>query len=229
MPDPYCPLCGNTGIDINGDICKCQLDKVSFFTNVTCMEVPAQYMGIAFSSALVPSDLGDAYKNMLQSLYDRIVTQKLRYMNTVICSPARHSKTIFVYSCIQRLFASGVPVFPFLDITEIQRLMNDIDCCRSPTFEIQNPDGMYTVPYLFVRIPAVISYDTYNYMSMLLDRRVRRGGSTIFVYNGTWNNLVSMDKRGTLRYLQGDGSGTSIKVSSWFRQEAMNEKETEQT
>ena len=71
---------------------------------------------------------------------------------------------------------------------------------------------------LFVRSPSVITYDTYNNMSMLLDRRVRRGGSTIFLYNGTWRSLTSIDKRGTLKFLQGDGSGTSLEVSSWYKE-----------
>lgn len=220
MHDSYCPICGNTGIDINNNICKCRLNIEAPLDDVTCLDVPAQYIGTAFSSLLVPSDLGDVYCKKLQSIHDAIIMQKLRYHNIILCSPARHSKTILAYSCIQNLFRNNIPVFPLMDIMEIQRIVSDIDYCRMSIFDIPEPERMYTVPYLFVKVPPAVTYDTYNNMSMLLERRVRRGGSTIFLYNGTWGNLTSIDKRGTLKYLQGDGSGSSMEVSSWYKEDA---------
>ena len=211
----YCPLCMNTGIDINNNICRCRQKDTFSADAVTCLDVPAQYIGITFSSVLVAADIGEAYRNKLQAIHDEITTLKWAYRNMALCSPAGHSKTILAYSCMQRLFRRNVTVFPLLDLFEIQRISADMDYCRKPLYDIGEPERLYTVPYLFVRVPTAVSYDTYDIMSLLLDRRTRRGGSTIFLFNGMWGNLTCLDKRGVITNLQGDGSGCSMEVSSW--------------
>ena len=38
----YCTLCGNSGIDIDGNVCKCSLNVPEFFSSVSCLEIPEQ-------------------------------------------------------------------------------------------------------------------------------------------------------------------------------------------
>lgn len=179
------------------------------------MDIPETYAQSKFSTSLVPSDLGDVYKNKLQSIYNDITTLKWKGRNLILCSPALHSKSILAYTCMQVLFRRGLQVFPMLDVLELHRTMLELDTCRKTDPIMESPESMYTVPYLFVRVPAMLTFDVYSTMSTLVYRRVSRGGSTIFLYNGTWGQLTAMDSRRVLAGLQGDGSGNSIEVSSW--------------
>ncbi len=75
----------------------------------------------------------------------------------------------------------------------------------------------YDVKYLFLKIPAEVTYQVRTTIATIIDRRVRKGNSTIFIYNGTWSNLTFGDEQGILKGLQGDGSFSSIKVYNYWK------------
>lgn len=170
--------------------------------------MPEQYVGLRFVPELVPRDLNPRYASKLEELHNLITSVKLRQHNLCICSPNGHSKTVWAYSCIQNLFRQRVPVSPILDILELRRMID----------ELSDGDELYDAPYLFLRVPTEVTHSIRCTMTTILDRRVRRGNSTIFLYGGSWGMLTYGDRFGTIRDLQGDGSFTSIEVINFKKE-----------
>ena len=220
MSDKWCPLCGNTGIDIDGNPCTCRFNAASFYDTVSCLSIPEQYRGILFNKFLVPQDLDSSYPEYLQYLYDNITAVKWKYHNLVLCSPISHSKTILAYACIEQLFRKGIETFPVFDVLEIKRIMIDLDMARKPLYDVEQPELILTVPYLFTKIPRVSSWEVYDTISMILDRRTRRGLSTIFLYDGYWEQLVKNDRQNILTGLVGDGTYNTLDKKSWYLQKS---------
>lgn len=204
----YCAICGGTGIKLDGSLCDCKSSLDNIFEGTICVDVPTQYQGIVFNSDLVPSDISGGYAKFLQKTYDDITS--LRFSkNIAICSPAGHSKTVLAYSCIQNLFRKKIQIAPLLDVMEIRTIMADIDMGKSEDYAVLD------APYLFVKIPLEASFQMYATISLLLDRRVRRGKYTIFLYNGPWSDLVYTDNRSIMKSLAGDGSFMTIENNTW--------------
>lgn len=205
----FCPECGGKGTRPDGTVCSCKLDSDAIFAEIRGVEVPEQYQGLFFDAALVPSDLSPAYAPTLDKLHREITTQSMRHHNVVVCSPPQHSKSVWAYSCIQNLWRQRAPVMPIKDLLEIGRMMH----------EFSDTDDWYEVPYLFLKIPTEVTQSIRATMVTVLDRRVRRGGSTIFIYNGSWGMLTYDDKFSTTKSLQGDGSFHSLDVVSFRKKE----------
>lgn len=212
----YCPKCGGTGIDINGNPCSCVKNVTSFFESVSCLDIPEQYRGVQFSKILVPSDLHPSYPNYLQSVYDKVLSGQWKQQNAIICSPINHSKTILAYSCIEVLFRSGITTFPVYDVLEIKRMLIDMDLCRKSIYEEEHPEYIISAPLLFIKIPRVSNWEVFDTIALVLDRRVRRGNSTIFLYDGSWQQLIYNDRNQILVGLQGDGNYSTVDVKSWY-------------
>lgn len=214
----YCPKCGNTGRMLDGTLCDCILTTDTIYADLSGIDIPEQYQGALFSRMLVPADCSDSYPGLLESLHKEITTMQLQHQNICICSPPAHSKTIWAYSCIQNLFRQRLPVLPLYDVMELRRMMLDYDLGRTSESDI------YSVKYLFVRIQAEVTHQVRATITTLIDRRVRRGNSTIFLYNGSWANLTYGDETGLLSGLLGDGSYSSIRVYNYkLRGDACND------
>lgn len=207
----YCPKCGGTGIRLDGSPCDCERPTDTLMRDLVGIDIPEQYQGVLFNQALVPNDLHPSYAATLNMLHDEITTMNYSQANCVICSPPRHSKTIFAYSCIQLLFRKRVPVLPLYDIMEIKKQL----------YRGEDED-LYNTKYLIVRIPADVNHQVRTGVAVLLDRRVRRGNSTIFLFNGTWSSLCWGDDFGTIKGLQGDGSYGSLRVYSYHKEETQD-------
>lgn len=220
----YCPDCGNTGVDIEGNVCHCRFNAKTFYDTVSCFDVPEQYRGLRFNGSLVASDMPTGYVNLLQDIQDKITLGRWEYKNVVLASPIGRSKTILAYSCLEQLFRDGCETFPVFDVLELKRMLLDMDLCRPSVYDIPDPQRILTVPVLFTKIPRYGSWEVYDTITTLLDRRVRRGNSTIFIYDGSWAELTRNDKKGTLTGLMGDGYYNTLDVQSWA---PMEKKEKE--
>jgi hypothetical protein len=217
-----CIYCGGDRVDLEGNPCThCPPDLLTQEElQVTCMTVPEQYRSVMFDHLLVNRDVGEFYGTYLYQTLKDITTMKLRNKNLFLGSPSQHSKKIWAYACMQQLFRRSIPVFPLFDIMEIKKIMVDMDRSKEPKYleglDVE-PYQLYTCPYLFVIIPPETTYDTYDAMSMLKDRRVRRGNSTIFLYSGSWKFFADNDRKGAIRNAIGDGSyGTIENKSFWI-------------
>lgn len=211
----YCTECGNKGIDFDGNPCSCKFRAETFYDSVSCLDIPEQYRGIIFTRALVPKDIHDGYGIALEKIYNDVVRGLFSKTNYLICSPINHSKSILAYSCIEQLFRSGVDIFPLYDVLELKRILLDLDLGRKQTYPEDNPQDMLTCPLLFAKIPRVVTWEVYDIIAMLLDRRVRRNVDTIFLYDGTWQNLTYADRNNILTGLKGDGTFNTLKVLAY--------------
>ena len=212
----YCVKCGGTHRNpLTGMPCDCVWDADTFFSGVSCVSIPEQYQGIVFNKALVPTDVGDKYADALSDLYTNIVTMRWQSHNLLLCSPHQHSKTILAYSSIERLFRASVPTFPVYDIMELRNIITAVDCGREPSYKVDNVENLVEAPYVFVKLPMYPTWECFDTMNTLLSRRVRRGNSTIFLYSGTWGQLIYGDRSGMLQQVRGDGSYSTIEVKSF--------------
>lgn len=215
----YCAKCGNTGYLLDGTPCDCRTRPEYLFSGTECLEVPESYRGIKFSESLLPSFMGDAYAKSMSEIYDSIVSLRWRYKNAIICSPPQTGKAVLAYACIQELFRRGMTVFPIYDVLECKRILLDMDYGRSQLLEVENPTNIYKAEYMFVNIPAITNYDVYDTIMVLLDRRVRRGLSTVFMYEGTWDQFIHNDVKGNVKNSKGTGSRITLEVYSWRRKD----------
>lgn len=220
MSKDFCFKCGNTKVLFNGDACtSCPTDYLEQDSVVRCLTVPEQYRGTYFDHNLVSNATGDYYGTFLFNLFKEITNLKLRNKNMFIGSPAQHSKTVFAYAVIQQLFRKNIETFPLFDIIELRKIMSDLDNGKQPThltgIEVE-PFSLYTCPYLFVKIPADTSYATYDAITLIKERRVRRGNSTIFLHSGSWQFFVDNDKKGHVRNSVGDGSYGTIENKTFW-------------
>lgn len=201
----YCPKCGNTGIKLDGSKCECQYNIKDVFTDVSCMEIPEQYRGIQFVKDLVPDLQNGAYRAFLDNLHTRLSNCDEKGINYVICSPPKSSKTIFAYATIRRHFRGGLEVYPLNDLYEL----------KIPLLQAEESSPICKVPYLFVKFPPLLTQEVFQTASLLLDRRVRHSGTTIFLYDGSWESLRFADKYSNFTAFSGDGSYCTVKVSNW--------------
>lgn len=211
----YCVKCAGTGIDIDGNPCTCRVNVQSFYDSISCLDIPEQYRGTRFNKMLVPNDIDESYPEFLQSIYDKVTSGNWRCKNLIIASPIGHSKTILAYACIEVLFRNGISTFPVYDIFELKKALLDFDLGKKSSTDIENPELIVSVPILFVKIPRVTTWETYDIIALILDRRVRRGNATIYLYDGSWSELVYSDKRHVLAGLQGDGLFNTLECKSW--------------
>jgi hypothetical protein len=206
----YCPDCGGTGHKLDGTVCACKVNEETIYSDAVFLDMPEQYQGIRFNRELVPSDLGTKYADVLQRFHDEISSLSYKNKNIIICSPARHSKTIWAYSIIQSLFRKRVEVCQLYDIMEIRKIASDIDAGRYHADE-----SIYSAPYMFARVPAETTFLVYSGIQSLVYRRVRRGHSTILLYNGSWKQLVYGDSSNILKPMLGDGAYATLECHSF--------------
>jgi hypothetical protein len=224
-----CIYCGGDKVDLENNPCTYCPEELfkQEDLQVTSLSVPEQYRGVMFDHLLVNRDVGEFYGVFLYESMKAITTMKLRNKNMFIGSPTQHSKKIWAYACIQQLFRKGLTVFPLFDIMEIKKIMLDMDRSRDPKYlegmDVE-PYQLYTCPYLFVIIPPDTTYDTYDAMSMIKDRRVRRGNSTIFLYSGSWKFFADNDRKGAISNAVGDGSYGTIDPNSFWVSKGGEEK-----
>ena len=205
----YCPICGDLGVLLDGSPCKCKDSIDNLFEDTVCLEIPEQYQGIIFNKDLVPADCGGAYQEFMQRTYNDILALSMCHKNLCICSPSGHSKTILAYSATQGLFRKRVKTAPILDVLEARALLQVIDAGK------ESNTSLLDAPFAFIKIPLETDFQLFATIAMLLDRRVRRGNSTIFLYNGTWEQMTYCDNRGIMNSLLGDGAFCTIENRTW--------------
>lgn len=211
----YCPICGGTGVLLDGTPCPCQQNEDDIYSGADCLSIPETYRGVAFNSILLPKNMGTYYAKFMQDTYDMLTSLRWRNKNIIICSPAQTGKSVLAYTVVQSLFKKGLDVFPLMDILEIKRVMQDIEYNRSTSLGVENPQILLTTPYLFAYIPASLTYDVFDTAAVLVSRRVRRGNSTILLYQGNWNYLASADTKGSLKNMAGSGALTTVEVHNF--------------
>lgn len=217
MSNEYCVKCGNTGRTLEGTACECLTAPTLERFNrgdMEYIEVPQAYRGVQFDkNKLDPSLVGNLPDQMLK-VYEQIKANVLTNYNCCICTPPNTGKTVLAYTCLTHLFKSGYKVFPLLDVMEIKSIFEAIERNRKPMLDVQEPLNVLEAPIIFVRIHQAPSFEHFSLVNTIMDRRVRRGLSTIFLYGGAWEQLVFTDNSKLITSLKGDGSFKSLDVIS---------------
>ena len=211
----YCAKCGGTRVLLNGEPCECAVGVPDIYSDVACFDIPEQYRDISFMAELVPDEWNGSYRNFLNKLHTDISTASVKSRNWLICSPPRHAKTIFAYATMKRLFRKGLDVFPIYDALELRNKITQYDMGNKSDTADENLSDLFTAPYVFVKIPPLLNSEVFQLCTMIMDRRVRRGNSTIFLFNGTWERLVAADTFKSFTAYQGDGSYCTFSVNNW--------------
>ena len=218
----YCPICGGTGIKLDGSPCECRVNDIVLYKDVNMIDLTEQYQGIRFHSGLI-QNMPDFYKKYMKDLYDNIISLSLKHTSILLCSPAFTSKKVMAYSAIQELFSKGVSVFPIYDLLEIRKITIDNDLNRKKTYTVDEPEKILTVPYLFVIVPNFPANEVYQTLSVLIDRRTRRNNSTVLLYDGSLDTLKKTDYLHILDNISGDGSYGSLVCKNFYRKETETE------
>lgn len=217
--DTYCPKCGGTGFDpITQERCTCANALHLSISGISCLDIPKQYAGKSFNPKLVPKDCGDIYVSYMTKLHEDLITQKLIHYNGLICSPIAHSKSVLAYSVIETLYRKNVPTFPVMTTAEIRGVMSNIDSGIDTVIGTSTSASNFVLaPYVFIKIPILIEWSTFPVIMEIMDRRVRRGLSTLFFYDGDYETLVKLDRQNIIGQLSGDGSYMTLDVHKFYR------------
>ena len=217
--DTYCPICGGSGIvPHTNELCTCVNAQKAFGEGISCLDIPKQYAGKTFNPKLLPVDCGPLYSKFLTDLHNKLVAQKVRNYNCLICSPIAHGKTVMAYSVIEALYKKNIPIFPIFTTSEMRNVLSSLDNGQETTYGMSTPASNFTVaPFIFVKIPILLDWSTYPMILDIMDRRVRRGLSTIFLYDGDFDNLVKFDKNNIIAQLRGNGSYMTLDIHKFFK------------
>lgn len=212
-----CIKCGDTGIMANGQPCNCQAGNEVELPIV--LDIPDQYQACYFDASFLPKRLHASYGSVLQGIISEIKVNMSYSKNVLICAPPNSGKSVFAYT-IYRIFAQNNLPFPDIyDLNEVRKLMADIYA----------KDDRYNLLCLaklaIIKLPLDLPVKFAETVCTVLDLRLRKGGKTIFLYDGSKEDLLSQDKYERLDDILGDGSYHSILCYSYAKEK--KEKESE--
>lgn len=205
-----CLKCADTGYDVFGQKCEScdywHVHKIPILLNI-----PSQYQGVQFDRSFLPKYLQDGYGSYVESLIPTVVGNINAIRNILICAPPNSGKTIMCYDIMARLFEKGVEIPLLYDLLEVRELFNSFSSDKNLLEQICNSR------LVFIKIPYDVPARFGETISTIIDRRVRHNGGTIFIYNGSVEDLKNLDKYDRFTALIGDGSFNTIEVKSWYK------------
>lgn len=205
-----CLKCGGTGQQVDGSPCDCELSKKVDLPVV--LEIPAVYQSAEFSAVLVPVRMPRSYGIELEDIIN-VVKSKGRFThNLLICSPPNTGKTVFAFSLYRQQYTKGLPMSEIMDLIEAKELMvsNSYD-----DQTIRDKEKLIKCPLAVIKIPLDLPPKFAETMSTITERRVRKNGTTIFLYGGSIYDLQNQDRFGVLNNIIRDGSYNSLKVVNY--------------
>jgi hypothetical protein len=213
----HCFSCGNMGK--KGSPCpECgkQSDSLVLETEVTqdvsnilpeleSLVIPNYYWGVSWNSSLLWQDHQDKSNDIsfqkfvgsVERLHTIFVNNRLPTSSIIIASKPRFSKTVLAYSCIQYALKSGYSVSPILDTAEVKRLI--VLASENPKYK---PMGIEYEQYVNSDVVFItVQKDEYRRFCSqtilsIIDKRSRRGKSTIILSSYRLDDLCDGDKTG---------------------------------
>lgn len=203
-----CIQCGGTGYLLNGDICDCTTVNAINFPVLS--KVPIQYQGTQFDKSFLSQKLDVNYGIYLEDLLKQVATGKPLRKNFLICSPPNTGKTVFAYTLIGMMYSKGVVLPELMDLIEVRDIMlaqykQDYDKLLL----------INTAPIMLIKLPSDLPSKFGETISLIIERRVRNNGSTIFLFGGNKQDLLNQDRFGKLSAILGDGNYNSLLLKSW--------------
>jgi hypothetical protein len=177
------------------------------------MEIPPQYQGVMFTRELLSDKLPREYGVFVQSIVDDVKRNVPLTRNVLLCAPPNSGKTVFAYTCYGLQYNRGVAIPKLMDLLEAREKLQALY-----NVDIEAVELISKSPVAFFKIPMDLPNRFGEIMSTILERRVRNGGATIFLYNGTITDLKALDKFQKFQSLIGDGNYNSLLVKSYSKQ-----------
>lgn len=203
-----CLICGGTLRDANGNPCPV-CTKAEVHTTPVVKGIPIQYQGVAFDKSFLPANMQEKYGSFMEELMTTILNDLAFYQkNMIICSRPNSGKTIWAYNLYAKMISKGYDVPPLLDVVEVRDALNSYE-----NKELSRQ--LSTSRCAIIKIPRDMQFWMFDSISYIVERRVRGGGFTIFLFGGTVDDLNRIDKNGTLSYLRGGGAYNTVKVESF--------------
>lgn len=207
-----CLLCGGTGKLVDLSPCEaCAKEKES--KPLSGFVVPKAYANVsAFDKTFLPNGLQSDYGVFVEDVIREIETTKRYDRNLILCAPPNSGKSIFAYSVFNLLHSKGINYLPLMDIMEARDLLHGYTRDREALVLLESS------PVCFFVIPLDIPTRFAETISTIVQRRVRKGGGTVFLFGGTKQDLMSVDTYKKLDRQVGDGSYTSILIKSFTKE-----------
>lgn len=206
-----CLKCGDTGVMANGQPCDCQASHNEVELPVI-LDIPEQYQNCYFDVSFLPKWLHGSYGSVLQGIISEVKTSKTYSKNVLICAPPNSGKTVFAYTLYRLFVQNGLPFADIYDLNEVRKLMSDL----------YDKDGKYTLltstKLAVVKLPMDLPVKFAETVCTILDLRLRHGGKTIFLYDGSKEDLLAQDKYYRIEDILGDGSYHSVVCYSYVKE-----------
>lgn len=205
-----CLKCGGTGLMWDGTPCTCGAGASNMELPVI-LDIPEQYQSVYFDKSFLPSGLHESYGSVLQGIISEVSVNKSYSKNVLICAPSNSGKTVFAYTLYKIFYKNGLPFSDVYDLNEVKKLMTDI----------YTKDDKYNLllesRLAVVKIPLDLPSKFVETMLTILDLRLRHSGKTIFLFDGSKEDLLAQDKYNRLEDVLGDGSYHTIQCFSYTR------------
>lgn len=213
-----CLKCGDTGFDSDGNPCdKCNSGSATSLPVI--FEIPEQYQSSMFDKSFLPNWLLPAYGIALQEIVDTVKRTYEYKRNVLVCAPPNSGKTVFAYTIERIMLSANLAMPPIYDMNEVRKIMGDI-------YNKGESYNLFVKSQLaIVKIPMDVPTKFVEIMNTIMDLRLRNSGATIFLYDGTKEDLENIDRYDKFEYLVGDGSYHTVKVHSYFKPREKKEKD----
>jgi len=210
-----CLKCGGTGRRCDGTACDCKED--TYVDLPLILEIPEQYQQSYFDKSFLPKWLHGSYGSLLEGIISTIKTKYKITQNYLICAPINSGKSTFAYTVFSILYQHGVPMSKLLDLNEVRRLMNDLYNVDQDAYDL-----LVKSPIAIIKVPMDVPSRFSETMATIIDLRLRHNGRTIFLFDGSKEDLINLDRFNKFKPLLGDGSYHSLAVYS-YKSEEKNE------
>lgn len=219
-PNATCPSCG--GMRMGNKVCevcgagsakeKIVMKQEVMMETAEKLFIPNHYVNKVFDAQKVreqhPSLSGtkelENYLSMLSLITDQLNNKYTQLSSLFISAPPGFGKEHFAYSLLQIAVTNGMTVFPYLDLGEVNRLVSayERNNTKDITKDIKFTDvDLYTAKVCVLKVPHSDNFESYKTALKIIDRRARRGLSTIILSRYNFKFFTSYDTFGEMKSL----------------------------
>lgn len=199
FPDKVCPSCGREPkkLSISFD------DDGKLIAKIDSFGVPGKYRGVLWNAEKLKKSFMDResdpaftrFVKQLDTINNVFVAGRLVESSAIIIAPAGFSKMTFAFSCMQHAIEHGFSVAPFLDTTELQRLL--VLAGDRPFYKLGGKisyEEYVDSDVCFVTVDKMQNHQrAYTPIQALLDKRTRRGLGTVIISRYDINEISKED------------------------------------
>ena len=202
--DRVCPECGFDGKSVP----LTKQDVTSLVLELEKCNVPRNYFGKNWSSDIFwvshnnsrGNRLVESYVSQLEKVHEIFSSGQLPNRSVLFLAPSGHSKLTWAYSCMQHALKAGFKVAPMLDTLEIKRLF--ILSSEMPSRVMTGIDYETYISAdvcFFTVIKSEQRRNSFSVIQDLLDKRNRRGLTTVGLSRYSISEISSWDRSGDFR------------------------------